>query len=184
MRKRYVFAALTLTVLAAACEAQGDGLQSGPQVGKAIPGPFHPLNVTGDAAGKKNCLIWQNGGNPVAMIFAREVSDSLTSLVKQIDAETAKNSKKNMGSFVVFLSDKEGLETQLKEWADKQNLKQCVLTIDNVAGPEGYDVAKDADVTVVLYNRRKVEANFAFRKGELNDKAIEQIVKDVSKIVK
>jgi hypothetical protein len=118
------------------------------------------------------------------MIFAREVSDSLTSLVKQIDAETAKNSKKNMGSFVVFLSDKEGLETQLKEWADKQNLKQCVLTIDNVAGPEGYDVAKDADVTVVLYNRRKVEANFAFRKGELNDKAIEQIVKDVSKIVK
>jgi hypothetical protein len=57
MRKRYVFAAMALTVLAAACEAQGDGLQSGPQVGKAIPGPFHPLNVTGDAAGKKNCLI-------------------------------------------------------------------------------------------------------------------------------
>ena len=57
MRKRYVCAAMALTVLAAACEAQGDGLKSGPQVGKTIPGPFHPLNVTGEAAGKKNCLI-------------------------------------------------------------------------------------------------------------------------------
>jgi len=118
------------------------------------------------------------------MIFAREVSDSLTSLVKQIDAETAKHAKKNMGSFVVFLSDKEGLQEHLKGMAEKNNIKQCVLTIDNVAGPEGYEVAKDAEVTVVLYNRRKVEANFAFRKGELNDNAIEAIVKDVSKIVK
>ena len=118
------------------------------------------------------------------MIFAREINDSLTSLVKQIDAETDKNSKASMGSFVVFLSDKEGLDKEVKAFAEKNGIKQCVLTIDNVAGPDGYDVAKEAQVTVVLYNKRKVEANFAFRKGELNDKAIEQIVKDVSKIVK
>jgi hypothetical protein len=118
------------------------------------------------------------------MIFAREVSGPLTSLVKKIDAETAKNSKKNMGSFVVFLSDKEGLDKDLKQLAEKEGLKECILTIDNVPGPQAYDVAKDADVTVVLYNKRKVEANYAFRKGELNDQAVEQIVKDVSKIVK
>ena len=39
------------------------------------------------------------------MIFAREVSDPLTSLVKKIDEATAKNSSCRMGSFVVFLSD-------------------------------------------------------------------------------
>jgi hypothetical protein len=125
-----------------------------------------------------------NGSNPVAMIFAREVSGPLTSLVKQIDAETVKNGKAKMGSFVVFLSDKEGLDKELKALAEKEGLKECILTIDNVAGPEGYDVAKEAEVTVVLYNRRKVEANFAYRKGELNDKAIDQIVKDLGKIVK
>jgi hypothetical protein len=118
------------------------------------------------------------------MIFAREASDNLTSLVKKIDAETVKNSKKNMGSFVVFLSDDENLPAKLKEMAKKEGLKECILTIDNVAGPQAYSVAKEAEVTVVLYNKRKVEANYAFRKGELNDKAIEQIVKDVSKIVK
>jgi hypothetical protein len=118
------------------------------------------------------------------MIFAREISDPLTSLVKQIEAETVKHGKKNMGSFVVFLSDKEGLDKDLKKLAEKENLKECILAIDNVAGPEGYEVSKDAEVTVVLYNRRKVEANFAFRKGELNDKAIERIINDIGKIVK
>ena len=44
------------------------------------------------------------------MIFAREVSDNLTSLVKKVDAATAKNSACRMGSFVVFLNDDESLE--------------------------------------------------------------------------
>src|ERR1019366_9284775 len=76
------------------------------------------------------------------MIFAREVSDSLTSLVKQIDAETAKNSKAKMGSFVVFLSDDEKLEGKLKSLSDKEGLKKCILSIDNVAGPKGYKLTK------------------------------------------
>jgi hypothetical protein len=118
------------------------------------------------------------------MIFAREVSGPLTSLVKKIDAETAKNGTKRMGSFVVFLSDKEGLDKELQKLAEKEGLKECILTIDNVAGPPDYKVAKEAEVTVVLYNKHKVEANYAFRKGELNDQAIDNIVKGVSKIVK
>jgi hypothetical protein len=117
------------------------------------------------------------------MIFAREISDNLTSLVKKIDAATAANKKARMGSFVVFLSDDEGLSKKLEELAKKEGISQCVLTIDNPAGPKAYKVAKDADVTVVLYNQRNVESNHAFKKGELNAKAIDQIVADVKKIV-
>ena len=69
------------------------------------------------------------------MIFAREVSDNLTSLVKKIDAETVKNGKKNMGSFVVFLNDDEGLFDKLKKLIEKEGLKECILTIDNVQVP-------------------------------------------------
>jgi hypothetical protein len=47
--------AAAMLVVTGVCGA--DLLQSGPQVGKDIPGPFHPLNVTGHAAGKKNCLV-------------------------------------------------------------------------------------------------------------------------------
>src|SRR5687768_13836652 len=66
-------------------------IQSGPQVGKAVPGPFHPLNVTGDNAGKKHCLFCENGDRPVAMIFAREVSPALTRLIKEIDQATTQS---------------------------------------------------------------------------------------------
>jgi hypothetical protein len=117
------------------------------------------------------------------MIFAREVSGPLTSLVKKLDAETVKNNKKNMASFIVFLSEKEGLAKDLKALATKEGVKELIFTIDEVAGPEAYNVAKDADITVVLYNQRKVEANYAFRRGELDDKAITKIVGDVSKII-
>ena len=117
------------------------------------------------------------------MIFAREVSDPLTSLVKKIDAATAKNSDCRMGSFVVFLSDDEGLEKKLKDLAKKDKIDHTVLSIDNPAGPRGYGIAKDADVTVVLYTNRTVKANYAFKKGELKAADVDKIVGDVSKIL-
>jgi hypothetical protein len=117
------------------------------------------------------------------MIFAREINDGLTSLVKKIDEATDKNSDCRMGSFVVFCSDEDGLEQKLKDLADKEKLKHIVLTIDNPAGPKAYKVAKDADVTVVLYTKQQVKVNYAFKKGELKDKDIDKIVSEVSKIL-
>ncbi|MSR32437.1 MAG: hypothetical protein EXR99_13135 [Gemmataceae bacterium] len=118
------------------------------------------------------------------MIFAREINATLTSLVKKIDAATGKNSASKMGSFVVFLNDDSALEGKLKELADKEGIKNTILSIDtNPVGPPGYEINKDADITVVLYTSREVKANHAFRKGELNDKAIEAILKDVPKIL-
>jgi hypothetical protein len=117
------------------------------------------------------------------MIFAREVSDHLTSLVKKLDEATGKNTDCKMGSFVVFCSDDEKLEKQLKELAAKEKLKHTVLTIDNPAGPPDYNVAKTADVTVVLYNKFVVKANYSFKKGELTAKDVDKIVADVAKIL-
>src|SRR6266567_2184071 len=113
------------------------------------------------------------------MIFAREISDDLTSLVKKLDAETGKNKSARMGSFVVFLSDDEGMEEKLKDLAKKEGLKNIILTLDNPAGPRAYNVTKDADVTVVLYNKRTVKANHAYKKGEFKAKDIEAILKEV-----
>ena len=110
------------------------------------------------------------------MIFARKIDDNLTSLVKKIDAN------KNINSFVCFLNDDEGFDAKIKSFAEKNGIKKCVLALDNPAGPDNYKVAKEAEVTVILYTKRKVEANHAFRAGELNAKGIEAVVKDLSKI--
>ena len=117
------------------------------------------------------------------MIFAREVSDPLTSLVKKIDEATAKNNSCRMGSFVVFLSDDESLKKKLKEVAEKEKITKTVLTIDNPSGPSGYDIPKEADVTVVLYTKKNVKVNYAFKKGELKPADVDKIVADVSKIL-
>src|SRR5262245_53269289 len=118
------------------------------------------------------------------MIFAREVSDNLTSLVKKFDAEAGKNKAAKMGTFVVFLSADEKLNDSLKALGEKEGLKNCILsTMETPAGPEKYSVAKDADITVLLYVKQKVVANYAFKKGELNSAAIDKIVADIPKIL-
>lgn len=115
------------------------------------------------------------------MVFARETGDTLTSLVKKLDSAVSSGTK--LHSFVVFLNDDEKFADQLKALAEKEGIKNVILAVDNLAGPKGYDIAKDADVTVILYNKRKVEANHAFRKGELNGAAIDRIVADLPKIL-
>ena len=159
--------------------------KSGPQAGQKVPGPFHPFNVTGEDAGKEACLYCKHGDDPVVVVFARNPSCPMTQkLLKAIDAETVKNAKAEMGSFAVFLTgDKDKVEGKLKEFAQKEKLKQLTLAIEGKEGPNKYDIAKDADVTVVLYFDRMVKANYAFAAGKMTDKDIETIVKDVSKIV-
>jgi hypothetical protein len=186
MKASKILAGLSLGVfLLAGSVMAADAITSGPQVDKKVPGAFHPLNVTGDKAGEKNCLFCQNGEHPVAMIFAREATPEVTKLIKKIDEATAKNAKAEMGSFVVFLHDEDkDFVSKLKDVAKKEKISTCVLSIlDDNAGPQGYHINKDAEVTVVLYTDRTVKANYAFKKGEMKDADIEKIVGDVSKIV-
>ncbi len=185
MKCTHLFAAAVLGLaVAVGSTLAGGQLKSGPQVGELLPGPFEPFNVTGDKAGQKNCLYCQHGPAPVAMIFARSTSTPLTALIKKIDAATAANAKAEMGSFVVFLSDKADLAVQLKSLAAKNSIKHTTLAIDNPPGPDGYNVAREADVTVVLYRNAKVVSNYTFRAGQLNEQAIERILKDIPKLVK
>ena len=179
------FALVALLVAAGLVAQAGETVKSGPQVGEnARPKPFFPLNLNGPTPDEKQCLVCRNGNNPVAMIFARDTNEQLVSLITKLDAETVKNADKKMGSFAIFCNDSEGLPGKLKELAAKQNLKKFTLAVDNPTGPEPYKIAKDADVTVVLYNKSKVIANYTFKKGELTAASVEKIVAEVSKIVK
>jgi hypothetical protein len=177
-------AVLGLTVALAGFVAAAEPLVSGPQVDSKVPGAFQPFNVNGESAGQKNCLVCQNGTNPVVMIFAREVTPEVTKLIKRVDQATAKHQDAEMGSFVVFCNDDKALQDQLKNMARDQDLKHLVLsTWDDATGPKKYRVNKDADVTVVLYTGMVVKANHAFQKGELSDKDVDGIVGEVSKIL-
>ena len=183
MRTNCLLAFVLVTSFCCLTGSAAEPLKSGLQVGEKITNIFEPLNVNGPFAGERYCLVCENGFNPVAMIFAREVNEPLVKLLAKIDKATEKNRDVQMGSFVVFLSEKEGLKEELENVAKKQGLKHVILSTFDPTGPEDFNVAKDSDVTVVLYREHAVKANHAFRKGELNDKAVEKIVGDLPKIV-
>jgi hypothetical protein len=178
---------LLLSVIAAFCSttslSAAEPLQSGIQAGEKITAIFEPLNVTGQYAGQPHCLVCENGASPVAMVFARDATEPVLKLIAQLDKATAKHKDQSLGSFVVFLSEEEGLDKRLAEAAKQRGLKHTVLAIDSPVGPDGFKVAKAAAVTVVLYRDFDVQANHAFRTGELTDQRIEQIVADIRKIV-
>ncbi len=119
-------------------------------------------------------------------IFARKITGDLASLVKKIDGLVAKNKDKKMSAFVVLLSsDADADEARLKALATAHGIKTTTpLTVfEGVAGPPSYKIAKDADVTVLMWKGQKVKVNHAFRKDDLNTKAIAAIVADTGKIL-
>ena len=168
----------SLTALAAA-------LESGLKIGDA-PGAFNVKDITGPNAGKSLCYRCNYGARPVVSVFAREVNDNLASLIKQVDAVVEQNKDKKMAAFVVVLAeDADKLAPKLEALAKQNGIKNVPLTIfDGVAGPDSYNIAKGADVTVLMWNKMSVKANFALEKGKLDDKMITTIVAETSSILK
>ena len=116
-------------------------------------------------------------------VFTRSLTDDLASLVKQVDALVGDN--KNAKSFIVLLSkDPDGDEAKIKEFAKKNGIKNVPLTIfDGEAGPGGYKISKDADVTVLLWKGQTVKTNHAYKTGGLNKDTVSQVVADAKKLL-
>ena len=119
-------------------------------------------------------------------IFAREITDNLASLVKELDSVVGKNKDKKMAAFVVLLSeDPDAAEKKLKEFAAKHKIKNIPLTVfDGAAGPGKYKIAKDVDVTIMMWRKHTVKVNHAFKKGSaLDEKARKEVVKNTAKVL-
>ena len=119
-------------------------------------------------------------------IFAREITDNLAGLVKQVDEIVEKNKDKKMAAFLVVLAeDADAASAKLEEMAKKHDIKNVPLTIfDGEAGPAKYKIAKDADVTVLMWTKQSVKVNHALEKGKLDASATKKIIADTETILK
>lgn len=160
-----------------------DPIQSGPQIGEKVPGPFAPLNITGPGAGTKCCQYCKNGTRPVVVVFAREITPAVVQLLKSIDRDTAINRERGLASYVVFCNDAEGYGKQLQEMAQREGIQNTIVTLYKAGGPEKYRLSAAADVTVLLYHHFTVKANHAFKNGDLNEGAIAAIGADIGKML-
>lgn len=179
--KNLLIAALVLGVSGVATAAE---LKSGLQPGDAPPA-FNVRDVTGPKAGKTLCYRCMYGGRPVVSIFTRDIDDNVANMIKDVDNIVAENGDKKMAAFVVLLTDDpDAAEAKLSKVAKDKGIKHVPLTIyDGSAGPSSYKVAKDADVTVMMWNESDVKVNHAFAKGQLNKSKAKAVTSATSKIL-
>ncbi len=116
-------------------------------------------------------------------MFTRKASGPLASLVKAVDKKIAEHD--GLKAFVVVLTDDgDSTSDALKGIANDQSIKNVPLTlVESLSGPPAYKIARDAEVTVLLWRGSEVKANHAFAKGALDDAGIDAVLADLPKIL-
>ena len=158
-----------------------DPCVSGPSVGQR-PGPYSFLVATGPQRGQPTCYICETAEKAGVIVFARSLSDPLAKLMSSCDNTVASRPKDELRAWLTVLGEKTTSLDSLSKWAKEAGLKQSPVGVfDDAVGPPTYKLAQDADVTVLLFVDKKVTANFAFRAGELDEKAIVRLTETLAK---
>jgi hypothetical protein len=122
------------------------------------------------------------GNSAVINIHARKITDDLASLVKQLDGmvDSVEDKKGNetKHAFLVYLTDDpDAAAAELESLAEKHKIKNVPLTVfDGAAGPPAYNIAKEAEVTIVMWKDREVQANHAFAANGLDKAALKKVL--------
>lgn len=180
----------TMALLVASSAAQAEGVKSGLQKGEKI-GAFYVDKYAGNKndnveVGQTLCYRCKLGNRPVVTVFARQVDDKLTGLVKEIDVVVEENKDKKMAAFVSLLEDdKDKVKKSAQRLVEKSKAKN-IAVVAPAESKKGWDklhINDEADVTVLVYNKGVIEANYAFINGQLDKDAVAKIVADAKKMV-
>ena len=183
-----VFSALLLYTGMCFGEATKKNIKSGLQPGDKTFA-FHVREVTGPRKGQSLCYACAFGKHAVINIQTKKIDDELITLLKELDplvapAGTIKGESKH--AFLVYLTDDpDAAEKELEAAAGKLNLKNIPLTIyDELSGPPPYKLAKDAEVTVMMWEDAKVTSNHAFAAGGLEKDDVQVVLKSAQELLK
>lgn len=181
MRRFAVFLACLSSLTLGASEPCVSGVPVGER-----PGPYTFVVATGKERGQLTCYICETGDKPAIVIFARQPHDSLGRLVAAIDRAVADPINAPLRAWVTFLSDNQAaMDAAVVKWSKAQAIKNVPLGVfEDPQGPPSYRLADDADVTVMLFVKQRVRANFAFRVNELTPQACEAVLAEIPKILR
>jgi hypothetical protein len=149
------------------------------------PKPYSFLVATGPERGQSTCYICETADRPAVVIFARNLGDPLGKLVAKLDKALSDHKKEELRAWVTFLSDDQPtMDPKVVKWGKKHAIRGVPLGVfEEAGGPPAYRLARDADVTILFFVKRKIVANFAFRAGELTDERASDVLKALPSIV-
>jgi len=178
-------AALVLLAAGLGTAALAGGLlRSGPQPGER-PLPFTSNMVSGPQRGKQFCYVCELKDEPAVLVFARRTDDTTGRLMRSLRDAVREHREQKLFAWFVFLGPQDSagqlaLERQAYEFARGNGATALpVSALGEPLGPPGYVIAPDADVTVLLFRSGKVRVNRAYRQRDWNNKAVDQILKDL-----
>ncbi|MEZ6143679.1 MAG: hypothetical protein R3B84_24205 [Zavarzinella sp.] len=163
--------ALLLSISAISFAA--DPLVSGPQVGQR-PGPYSFLVSSGPERGQLTCYVCETAEKPGVIVFARTVSGQMAKLMQKIDAQAIA-----MGGpkcWLTVLGEKTISQDELGKWTKETGLKSTPTGVfDDPVGPPAYLLAEQADITILMFNNKKVVHNYALKVDQLTEKQLTEI---------
>jgi hypothetical protein len=177
-------------------EKSDKSLDAGLQPGKdEIGGPFLPYNVTGKEKhrGKFHSLVSEHGLDPVVLVFVRgvEPGDFVKDLLQKLDALAAKYEPLRLTVVAVFLTDdvKDLVKDDAKREEAAGKVMDTVGKLEHVAAAldvlpdvkDAYKLNDNAELTVMLYNKFRVETNRAFAAGTLDEAGVGSVVDEINR---
>lgn len=160
-------------------------LDSGRAIGEYVP-TFYTRVVTGPLMNRSVCYVCRNGRRPVVMVFLRKLGPDLKPLLKQVDSLVDEHRAEGLRSFGVHVSDSPASAISDVQTFSFDHKIRLPLTVGSsaIAEPHCQNLNAQADVTVVLYQDRRVVSRFAFRAGEIQSPEIEQVTQSIQKLLK
>lgn len=163
-------------------------LSSGLAIGSACPA-FDPLHLSGADEGQRVCPMCKYGqGQGIMLWFNHANVDQMQGFAHSLEKEMQEKGEGKLRVFLIYMNPfykdnpnptaEEILKGKLKEWADKQGLKNVAVTW--VASPVDertagkYDINPKAKNTVFVYKKRKVAAKWV--NIEYDDKTLNEIL--------
>lgn len=179
-RQPIVIASVMLTAMGMwASDAAPATLQPGQK-----PGPYSFLVATGPQRGQQTCYVCETADRPAVVVFCRKLSNPLGKLLEKCDDFILGQPKDAARGWMTVLGEKTVSLDDLARWSKEAGIKSVPVGIfDDPMGPPSYKLDAEAEVTVVLYVKRKVVAAFTYRAGELNDEAIRKIAATLPSLI-
>ena len=166
-------------------------LRPGFPVGQEVPLMWEH-RATGARAGQDGSLKCTYMYQPTVVVYCRDLDPAVVRLIKRLDEATAKRAthpprpyRERLGSYAVLVADSKERATELKALAEREKIGHTVLALVVAEDtPALRDRLGEARTTVLLTGpRHVVKTAYAFRRGELTDKAIDRILADLPTIL-
>jgi len=147
--------------------------------------------LNGPHAGTRRSLICELAGRPAVLVYTHEINTDLVTLLTKLDTVARRGKEQKMKSSCVLLTTKDEDQETLQAAAKRQQFEATVLAATPLPSERPLfansarrsKLSEEAVVTVIILDRLEVRASYAFRRGELTEKSVDEIVKAASALL-